>query len=273
MKSCIKVQSGFTLIEVAIVLIIVSILLGYTFAMIPIQQDLKQYQKADAEMNEIIHQLVAFAQVNGRLPCPDSAAGANGLEDTVDLFDNADGNIVGADTVIDGCLAYFGFLPRATLGMNGRVDGQGRLLDPWGEPYGYHVSDIIGANQIVDLVSPNGIREEGLSNVVPDLVVCDDSDNSSAANITCTGVGPDGVSANDVVTGIAAIVISAGKDRGKIASNIQGENRDDFDDGTNDKVYTSSTRSEAQNAEYDDVIKWVSPNLLFSKMIEAGQLP
>jgi hypothetical protein len=25
--------------------------------------------------------------------------------------------------------------------------------------------------------------------------------------------------------------------------------------------------------DFDDIVKWVSPNLLFSKMIEAGQLP
>ena len=25
--------------------------------------------------------------------------------------------------------------------------------------------------------------------------------------------------------------------------------------------------------DFDDIVKWVSPNVLFSKMIEAGQLP
>ena len=47
-------QRGFTLIEIAIVLLIVSILLGYTIAFFPIQQELKQYRQANAEMEEII---------------------------------------------------------------------------------------------------------------------------------------------------------------------------------------------------------------------------
>jgi len=63
-------NSGFTLIEIAIVLIIVTILLGYTMAMVPVQQDLKQYRQADIEMNRIIESLYAFSQVNGYLPCP-----------------------------------------------------------------------------------------------------------------------------------------------------------------------------------------------------------
>ncbi len=65
-------QTGFTLIEIAIVLVIVTVLLGYTVAMFPIQQELKQYRSAEIEMNGIISHLVAFAQINGRLPCPDS---------------------------------------------------------------------------------------------------------------------------------------------------------------------------------------------------------
>ena len=67
-----NIQQGFTLIEIAIVLLIVTILLGYTIAMFPIQQELKQYRKANAEMEEIIDSLIAFAQINGRLPCPDT---------------------------------------------------------------------------------------------------------------------------------------------------------------------------------------------------------
>jgi hypothetical protein len=65
------------------------------------------------------------------------------------------------------------------------------------------------------------------------------------------------------------VVISLGKDRGTIASNVQAENTDDFHDGTNDKVYIFAPRSDT----YDDVVKWIPANLLFSRMIQADQLP
>ena len=73
-------QNGFTLIEIAIVLLIVTILLGYTVALFPRQQELKQYRDVDRKMDEVIAAIVGFAQVNGRLPClaiPNSA----GVED------------------------------------------------------------------------------------------------------------------------------------------------------------------------------------------------
>ena len=52
-------------------------------------------------------------------------------------------------------------------------------------------------------------------------------------------------------------------------SNIQIENTDDFDDGTNDKVYIYSGRRD----DYDDIVKWIPTNLLYSRMIAAEQLP
>jgi prepilin-type N-terminal cleavage/methylation domain-containing protein len=72
-------QRGFTMIEIAIVLLVVSVLLGYTVAMFPVQQELKQYRKVNEEMQDIMDALTGFAQVNGRLPCADGDN--DGLED------------------------------------------------------------------------------------------------------------------------------------------------------------------------------------------------
>jgi len=286
-----KIQHGFTLVEIAIVLLIVAILLGYSVAMFPIQQELKQYRKLDNEMDDIVNHLIGFAQVNGRLPCPDTTGDINstgaqvvdGLEDTDDVVNNVD--TLGTpppdpDGIIDSCKGFAGFLPAGTLGLTGDIDSSGRLLDPWGQPYRYHVSNI-DFNSVgglggadgdsdtlagADLVSPNGIREEGLSNVNPNLFICTDS-NNAGNEIACDGSG------TSIVTNAAVVIISTGKDIGQVASSIQTENLDDFHNGTNDRVYTSSSRSDVALAEYDDGVRWISRNLLYSKMIEAEQLP
>lgn len=245
-------QRGFTLIEIAIVLLLVVILLGYTVAMFPVQQELKQYRTAEREMDLIVGELIAYAQVNGRLPCPDTTG--DGEENRVGTND---------------CTGFFGFLPARTMGINGKYDTNGLLVDPWSSGYGYAVSEFNaniagGGNADIDLVTANGIRDEGLANVVPDLFVCDDS-GVLGNHLDCAAAG-----SNQVAGNVAAVVVSLGKDLDIPAtSNIQAENLDDFNDGTNDKVYISASRRD----DYDDVTRWISTNLLFSRMIEAGQLP
>ncbi len=121
MNSKPKISKGFTLIEIAIVLLIVSILLGYTVALFPVQQELKQYRAVDKEMDIIIDAIYAYAQVNGRLPCAASLADPNGLADP----DNG-----------TQCNTWYGFLPAKTLGIDGRYDASNTLLHPMGNRYG-----------------------------------------------------------------------------------------------------------------------------------------
>jgi prepilin-type N-terminal cleavage/methylation domain-containing protein len=248
-----KGDTGFTLVEIAIVLLIVTILLGYTVALLPVQQELRQYRAANDEMEKILDSLYAFAQVNRRLPCPDTGVATPGDE-----------NSLGAPP--DDCVVFFGYLPAKTLGLNGKYNETGRLIDPWGGEYRYAISDFDGGDGNIDLVTANGIRDEGMINVVSDLFICNSSPNT-ASDTACTSA------LERVVGSIPAVIISMGKDNDIVAlsasSNIQTENIDDFHDGTNDKVYISTSRQD----DYDDIVKWISPNILFSKMIDAGLLP
>lgn len=251
-------QKGFTLVEIAIVLLVVTILLGYTVALFPVQQELKQYRQANNEVNGAIEHLIAFAQINGRLPCPDTSAGASSIDGREDR------------NGVNDCHAYFGFLPGRTLGILGDYDDNGVLLDPWGQGYRYAVSPVdTSVDGDFDLVTANGVRNEGVAAVVPnlDLFICDDS-ATLGTHADCTAAA-----SNEVMRSITAVIISQGKDRGTVASNIQAENVDDFHDGTNDKVYIFASQSDKAGSEFDDVVKWLSSNLLFSRMIAAEQLP
>jgi prepilin-type N-terminal cleavage/methylation domain-containing protein len=257
-----SLQAGFTLVEIAIVLLIVTILLGYTVAMFPVQQELKQYRRVQVEMDSVIEHLIAFAQVNGRLPCPDTITDIDGSGNNT--YDGEEDRLGTND-----CEAYFGFLPARTIGMSGKYNAAGMLVDPWGSGYRYAVSDIDASGDgDFDLVTANGIRDEGIANVEPDLFICDDS----AATGNDTDCSVSGADSGEVVGAgaVAAVIISLGKDfEIPATSNVQAENLDDFDNGRLDKVYIFSPRRD----DYDDVVKWISTNLLFSKMIEADQLP
>ena len=158
-------QSGFTLIEIAIALVIITVLLGYTVAMFPVQQELKQYRQVDREMEEIIDSLIGYAQVNGRLPCADGDG--DGLEDWP-----------GGTT---DCTNVFGNVPARTIAFDGNYNPQGLLIDPWGSSYRYQVTDVdsgVPVDNVGDFTISNGIRTAGIANLtapsvtVPDLQVC-----------------------------------------------------------------------------------------------------
>lgn len=253
-----KTQRGFTLVEIAIVLLIVTILLGYTVALFPVQQELKQYRHAEREMDQIIESLIAFAQVNGRLPCPDTTA-------VNPAYDGVEDRTAG----LNDCDASYGFLPARTLGINGDIAANGVLLDPWGVGYGYAVSEADAGDGNVDLVTTNGIRSEGIAAIQPDLFICDGS-TTTGDHTDCTAPLTGGAEVLGSNGGVAAVIVSLGKNNDPAAlSNVEDENFDDFDDGGNDKVYIFAPRAD----DYDDIVKWLPTNLLISKMIEADQLP
>ena len=259
-------QTGFTLVEIAIVLLIVTILLGFSVAMFPLQKELKQYRSVEIEMDSVIEHLIAFAQVNGRLPCPDTSTDVDLSGNTIDGEEDR--------VATNECEAYFGFLPARTLGLNGKYNAAGVMVDPWDSGYGYAVSNFNAGtpgNPDIHLVTPNGIRDEGMANVMPDLFICDDSPNLGN-DLDCSAT-VNGAESGDVLGAngaVAAVIISLGKDSDIPAtSKIQAENLDDFNNGRLDKVYIFSPRRD----DYDDIVRWIPTNLLFSKMIEADQLP
>ncbi len=275
------VTRGFTLVEIAIVLLIVTILLGYSVAMLTVQQELKQYRQADKEMQGIIQALEAFAQVNGYLPCP---AWANDLASPTVTSNGREcrGNggaldCDGSDPSVDSCDLWFGYVPGKTLGITGRYSAiTGLLLDPWGKPYRYQVTDsnvdsnaTPGQTAEDDFVMTGEMRDETIANLSPDLSVCtaDPSPGSSGVDANCSGAG------STLVQGLPAVILSTGKDTLENVSGNSWIQRENLDNSINDRVFISTTISTQPGAEFDDLVKWIPANVLYSKMIEAGQLP
>ncbi len=241
-----KNSKGFTLIEISIVLVIVAILLGYTVALFPVQQELKQYRAVNDEMDRIIDAIYAYAQVNGRLPCADAAG--DGKADPDDGTE---------------CTTWYGFLPAKTLGIDGKYDANNSLLDPWGNRYRYQVTnDDSGSGG--DFVISNEMKTVGMEALSPDLQVCSQFPTDSPTDC--------GAAAVTIADGIPAVVLSLGKNGATTpaASNIQLENTDN---SSTDTVFIKSTKSDVVGAEFDDIVKWIAPNTLYSRMIDAGELP
>lgn len=65
-------QSGFTLIEMAVVLVIVGLLLGGMLMPLASQMETDRRKETSATLESIREALIGFAIINGRLPCPDT---------------------------------------------------------------------------------------------------------------------------------------------------------------------------------------------------------
>jgi prepilin-type N-terminal cleavage/methylation domain-containing protein len=290
-------NAGFTLIEIAIVLLIVTIILGYTVAMAPLQQELKQYRQADEEMEKIIDSLYAFGQVNGYLPCPaweaiDPVVTSNGFEC------RGEGTVLDCDAAVapnpsvNTCDVWFGYLPGKTLGIDGKYNNN-LLLDPWGMPYRYQVTNsdnednnndgngtsVGDGDGIADFILIDGIRNTAFSTApkttmnlsipAPNLVVCnaDPSAGVEGVDVDCTDAS------ETVVNTVPAVVLSTGKDKNANVAPTSWVQRENQDNSSTDRVFIKAPRNDTTTRKYDDIVKWISTNQLFSKMIEAGQLP
>lgn len=238
-----RLQRGFSLLEMAVVLVILSILLGGVLMSLSQAQEGRNRAEAEAQIAELVEALYGFAQANGRLPCPATAT-SGGLEAPV-----------GGSTAGTPCTQRFGFIPSATLGVTGSVNAQGLLMDPWLSPYRYNVTNS-NANAFT---SPNGMRNATMAALAPAFRIC-----TAAA---CGGV---------VASAVPAVVLSLGPDWATFtgaavdATENSGEATIAGYRHGNDNDFVSTGYIEEV---FDDVITWISPSILYTRMIAAGQLP
>ena len=236
---------GFTLVEMAIVLIIVSLLIGGMMMSLTSQQDISSIRETEKRLGDIKDALIGFAAANGRLPCPAAPPPAGGAESPPST---------GACTNA----LQSGYVPASLLGTT-PTDDKGYALDAWNNPIRYAVinttiNSISNPFTTSGAMKSLGIETISLVSTTPItprqfLYVC-----SSAAGITATGCG----TAQQITDSAIAIIYSIGKN-----------GVDETRGGADDIVFAS-----AQTADnFDDRATWLSPNILFNRMISAGRLP
>jgi prepilin-type N-terminal cleavage/methylation domain-containing protein len=239
---------GFTLIELAIALFIITLVLGSL--LVPLSTQVAQRKTSDTQkaLEESKEALLGFAVANGRLPCPASAT-SNGVESFQGAF------------AASACNPSDGFLPAATLGL-APTDGQGYAIDAWGTRIRYAVTT---ANSNAFTVG-NGMRATGIAVLAPDLHVC-----ATSSNITATDCGTATDLTGSTTTNWAPVVIySLGPNWA-----TGGTGADEAANLNNDKVFVFHVRSDSSNpnGEFDDIVTWLSKNVLYNRMVSAGQLP
>ncbi|MEM7432249.1 MAG: type II secretion system protein, partial [Pseudomonadota bacterium] len=160
-------QTGFSLVELAIVLLIMGLILGGLAMPLAVQRENARIQEAGEQLQTVYDALLGYSLVNGFLPCP-ATPGSAGL----------------ASPSGGGCTTQHGFVPATTLDLNGTRNADNLLLDPWGSPIRYSVtaSDVNG-NGDWDFTTAGEMQTITMPALLPDLVVCSTATGASAT--TC----------------------------------------------------------------------------------------
>lgn len=241
----VRVSTGFSLVEMAIVLAIVALLLGGLLPTISSQIEQQRTNETRKQLEEIKDALIGYAIINGRLPCPASSTS------------------YGAESPAGGgnCSNFNnGFIPAATLGLT-PVDSQGFAIDSWNNRIHYAVTQSNGRA----FTTLNGMSTTGISALSPDLYVC----STASATTSCSV-------ANSTLTSNAPVVIySTGKNGGYGGTGADEAENPNPNSADNDRVFVSHTPTPvgAPNGEFDDIVTWISPNVLINRMVAAGKLP
>ncbi len=252
-------SAGFTLIEIAVVLLIISILV--TIVAVPLATQLDQQKTLDTQrqLEQIKEAIYGFAMANGRLPCPATTASA-GLER---FCTNASGGC-GTPTTVQThgrCVTTVGLVPAATLGL-APIDANGFSVDAWADGSDlrrlqYAVSQYQNPVNTNILTGVDGIKTPTMTTV---------------AAATHLYVCATGLTAAPPTANCGAMVLLSDKAPFVLFSSGKSTAQNSFDETNNqnnDIVFSQGT----QTSTFDDLVTWGSLNTLFARMVQAGKLP
>jgi len=282
-------SSGFTLTELAIVLLIVGLLMGSLITTYSSMAETGKYNDVQSTLNTAREALLGFAAANGRLPCPAVDGTIPSGNSGPPKYGPAGVNSYGAElpagggtcSVVASSMPGLGYVPAATLGLT-PVDSQGFLIDPWGNRVLYAVTS---GGSSYDFTTQGALRAKLIDadplTPAPDLRICTTTpiSNAGTSNADC-GATPLLRPAQTLTNNAAAVLISIGKNGAASFANSGADEVQNLHNPgspaypwtSKDRVYISHPPlpEGALNGEYDDIIVWISPSLVYSRVLSGG---
>ena len=249
---------GFTLIEVAVVILILTILASGLAMPVAAQLQMRRAEQTRQRLDDARESLLAFAAANGRLPCP-----------AIDTSRGEEAFAAGGDASNGNCARFNdGYLPGATLGLS-PLDSQGFVRDAWNTESSRIRYAVFGAGSSVNgVVNPftrvNGMQAATLASLgdAPHfLFICAGNSGASAS-----GCGP---ASNQLTRRAAFVLLSLGPNAGMAPAPGSDEARNQ----SGDPVFVYHEASGGPNGGFDDMVQWVPMHLVASRMLAAGRLP
>ena len=204
------------------------------------QVDQRNISDTQKKLDEIREALIGYAasQTPPHLPCPDVTSGA-GANDGQEDFNAGTGV----------CNAQEGNIPWVTLGV--------APYDNWGNRIHYIVSSFFSNRSPAATMS---LSSTGTLTICP-----------AAGCTSATAIG----------INVPAAILSYGKNGyGAINSATNTQNpapasADEVENTNGDPKFVSRSQTDVNSpaGEYDDIVVWLSSNVLFNRLVAAGKLP
>ncbi len=227
---------GFTLIELALALAVMSLLLGGLITPLVGAREYMNRTVTQQQLQRIETALIGHLLTLNRFPCAASKESA------------------GREQVAShGCLLYAGFLPSSTLGIMGPTNEDGLLIDQWGRPFLYRIS---ASDSNLDGSADYAVTS-GVTLQVPLEVRAD--------NVIALAV--DGACGERVARAEAVVVVVASQGKQSARSPAEGENTD------GDATFVSRPTSDVAGCAFDDQLLWLTENQVLTLLLQAGALP
>ena len=237
-------EAGFSLIEIAIVLVVLGLVLAGLIGPIGTRIEQEERERTRAILEEIKEALYGFAVAQGRLPCPDSNVPNDGREN---LSSGA-------------CTNAAGTLPWVDLAVP--------ELDAWGRRFLYRITPSYADNVGLPTVAPGSCppTPPATPPSQASFALCSDGDiivRDGDASIPGT---------SQIADGVVAVVISHGKHR-FLPADASPHEDENFEAGDTLGTFVSRDYTGGTGEEFDDLVVWISPLILKNRMIMAGKLP
>jgi len=317
---------GLSLVELAVVMLIVALLLAAALIPFSTQIDLKNTADTQRTMESIKEAVMGFVQANGRLPCPANGTTPDGGVDTTTWPPNSIAAGVEQWDPAAGarrCLTASGVVPWATLGV--------LATDAWGRRFSYRVSPAFADDvslwktwsSVQNAVGPPALPAPQTVPSIPSpqnqTPACNPAPAPALSSFALCSLGDIVVFTRSETThavsplgaGVPVVIISHGKNGygafqatgnriiGPNDLNADGVPDQDVDEAANATGNTvaalvpptynqwafysrspirptspcSDTAAGQSLCEFDDIVVFVTSNVLIARMVSAGRLP
>jgi prepilin-type N-terminal cleavage/methylation domain-containing protein len=261
-------NSGFTLLELAVGIVVLALLLGGLLVPLRTQVEVRKIDETQRMLAQAREALLGYVVANGYFPCPADGASFGAESNPPDppgpaAHDSVNGTC-GATTG-DGTAGFHGFLPARALGMS-PVDAQGYAIDAWGTSANrirYAVYSDAGT------IGRSLVRSGGMAGLgIPAL----GGASLFSVCLSGTGVGSADCGATapptqvTLATNAVAIIWSVG-------ATSAAANAHETENLNNNRVFVSRPRSDVAATQFDDIVTWIPMTVVVSRLVAGGQLP